>query len=70
MEYRKIYKVLETILAIEILLWLFGAFTVAYFSPPSEKFFYWTVVPWSIVITAPFWLIARYKVKSAESPSR
>jgi hypothetical protein len=66
MEYRKLYKVLETTLAIEIILLIYGSVAIVNLSPFVLRIFYWTIVPWSIVVTAPFWLIVRHKVKSAE----
>ena len=64
--YQSIYRVLETILAIEIILLVFGSVTIFNLSPIELRVFYWTIVPWSIVITAPLWFVVRHKVKSAE----
>lgn len=70
MNYQRIYKVLETALAIEIILLIYGGVAIFNLSPIVLRIFYWIIVPWSIVITAPFWFVARYKVKSVESSSR
>jgi len=67
MNYQRVYKVLETALAAETILLVFGSVTIFNLSPIELRIFYWTIVPWSIVITAPLWFVVRHKVKSTES---
>ncbi|TFG96102.1 hypothetical protein E4H12_11835 [Candidatus Thorarchaeota archaeon] len=61
---RKIFKILETLLAIEILLLIYGSATIAYWFPLELIFFYFIIIPLSILITGPLWFIFRKKLKS------
>ena len=56
----KIYKVLETALVSEIILFIFGGFFVTNFSPYALWVFYGAVIPWSILVTVVLFLIIRH----------
>jgi len=55
-----IYKVLETVFVSEIILCIYGAFTIAYWFPAPLVIFYWIIIPWSTLITGILFLIVRY----------
>jgi len=55
-----IYKILETALVSEIVLYIYGGFTIAYWFPAPLVIFYWFVLPWSILITGVLFLIIRH----------
>jgi len=55
-----IYKILETALVSEIILFLFGGFFVTNFSPYALWVFYGAVIPWSILITGVLFLMVRH----------
>jgi hypothetical protein len=56
----KIYKVLETALVSEIILFIFGGVFVTSFSPYAMWVFYGAVIPWSILVTIVLLLIVRH----------
>jgi len=55
-----IYKVLETVLASEIILFILGGVFVTNLDPIPLRIFYWIVIPWSILITGILFLIVRH----------
>ncbi len=55
-----IYKILETVLVSEIVLFLFGGFFVTNMDSISLRILYWIVIPWSTLITGILFLIVRY----------
>ena len=55
----KIYKILETALVSEIILFIFGGFFVTNFSPYALRVFYGVVIPWSILIALMLFLLVR-----------
>jgi hypothetical protein len=52
-----LYKILETVLVSEIILFLIGGFLVTNLSPFPLQIMYWVLIPWSIVITGLLFLI-------------
>jgi hypothetical protein len=54
-----VYKVLETILVSEIILFLIGGVLVTNLSPYPLQILYGVLIPWAIVITGLLFLIAR-----------
>jgi hypothetical protein len=56
----EIYKILETVLVSEIILFLLGGIFVTNLNPIPLRIFYWTVIPWSILITGILFLIVRH----------
>ena len=55
-----IYKILETVLVSEIILFILGGFFVTNMHPFQLCIFYWIVIPWSILITGILFLIVRH----------
>jgi hypothetical protein len=55
----KIYKILETVLVSEIILFLLGGVFVSNLSPVSLRILYGFVIPWALLITALLYLILR-----------
>jgi hypothetical protein len=55
-----IYKVLETILVSEIILFLIGGFLVTNLSPYPLQILYGVFIPWSLLITGFLFLLVRY----------
>jgi hypothetical protein len=52
-----LYKIIETVLASEIILFLIGGFLVTNLSPSPLQILYWVLIPWSIVVTGLLFLI-------------
>jgi hypothetical protein len=55
----KIYKILETVLVSEIILFLLGGVFVTNMHPVPLRILYWFVIPWALLITALLYLILR-----------
>ena len=54
-----IYKILETALASEIILFLLGGIFVTNMHPVPLRILYWFIIPWALLITALLYLILR-----------
>ncbi len=55
-----IYKVLETILISEIILFILGGIIVTNMHPIPLQILYWMVIPWSTLISGVLFLAVRH----------
>ena len=55
-----IYKILQTVLASEIILFILGGVFVTNMHPFPLQFLYWVLIPWVTLITGVLFLIVRY----------
>ena len=55
-----VYKILETVLVSEIILFLFGGIFVTNMNPVPLRILYWFVIPWALLITGVLFLIIRH----------
>jgi hypothetical protein len=67
MRYLTIFKVLEIVLVVEVTLLIFGWVAIFNLHPIEVRLFFHSIIPWCVVITAPFWFVFRKKLRSLET---